>query len=111
MTCYIVKAVIARYRRAVGNILEARQSFQLLTKAAPQESIDNWNAAIQEAEAARSGSPKAMDIMHSKIKTGQTLKAIKAAVMQEDMASRIHAPESIGTTDWILEGLNIEDEQ
>jgi len=106
-----VKVVIARYWRAVENVSEAWQSFLLLTEAAPQESVDVWNAAIEEAEAARSGSPKAMDIMHSKIKMGQTLKAIKAAVMQEDMAAQNHAPDSISTTDWILEELNIEDEQ
>ena len=106
-----MKSVISRYRRAVENVAEARLSFQMLTEAAPQESVDIWNAEIQEAEAARFTNPKAMDIMHSKIKTGQSLKQITAAVIQEDMSARNQAPDAIGITDWILEGLNIEDEQ
>jgi len=106
-----VKSVIARYRRAIENVTEARLSFQMLTDAAPPESVDIWSAAIEEAEAARSASPKSMDIMHSKIKTGQSLKQITAAVIQEDSMARNQNPDTIGTTDWILEGLNIEDEQ
>jgi hypothetical protein len=95
----------------VENISEARESFQMLTDAAPQESVDIWRATIQEAEAARSESPKAMDIMHSKIKTRQSLKEITAAVMEEDVAAPNQSSDPIGITDWILEGLNIEDEQ
>jgi hypothetical protein len=48
--------------------------------------------------------------MHSKIKTGQTLKAVTSAVMQEDLTSQNFGPEST-STDWIVEGLNIEEEQ
>jgi hypothetical protein len=81
-----------------------------LTSAAPPESIDIWKATIEEAEAQRSKCPKAMDVMHSKIKTGQTLKSITAAVMQEDLTSRNFGPEG-SSTDWIVEGLNIEEEQ
>jgi hypothetical protein len=105
-----VKSVIGRYRRAVENLVEARQAFDSLTSAAPPDSIDVWKATIEEAEAARSQSPKSMDMMHSKIKTGQTLKAITSAVMQEDLTSQNFGPEST-STDWIVEGLNIEEEQ
>jgi hypothetical protein len=52
-----------------------------------------------------------MDIMHSKIKTSQSLKVITAAVMQEDMVARNDGHDVIGITDWILEGLHIEEEQ
>lgn len=90
--------------------MDARQAFESLTNAAPPESIDVWKATIEEAEAERSKSPKAMDVMHSKIKTGQTLKAITAAVMQEDLTSQNFGP-SGSNTDWIVEGLNIEEEQ
>jgi hypothetical protein len=95
----------------VENVTEARQSFQMLTDAAPPESVDVWNSEILEAEAARGISPKSMDIMHSRIKTGQTLKSISSAVIQEDLDKNIQTPNSIGTTDWLVEGLNLEDEQ
>lgn len=90
---------------------EARHSFQMLTDAAPMESVDLWKASIEEAEAARPNTAKSMDIMHSKIKTSQGLKAITAAVVQEDMAARNDGQDVIGITDWILEGLHIEEEQ
>jgi hypothetical protein len=106
-----VNAIIRRYRCAVENVTEARQAFLQLTEAAPPDSVDVWKATIEEAEEARSKSPQAMDVMHSRIKTGQSLKAISAAVMQEDMDARNLSPETVGTTDWLLEGLNIEDEQ
>lgn len=105
-----MKTVIAKYRRAVENLVEARHAFDSLTSAAPPESIDVWKATIEEAEAARSQSPKAMDVMHSKIKTGQSLKAITAALMQEDLTAQNFGPDG-SSTDWILEGLNIEEEQ
>lgn len=95
----------------MANATEAQHSFQMLTDAAPQESVDVWKASIEEAEAIRSKIPKAMDIMHSKIKTSQSLKVITAAVMQEDMVARNDGHDVIGITDWILEGLHIEEEQ
>jgi len=49
--------------------------------------------------------------MHSKIKTAQSLKAIKAAVMDEEKAERRVGSDGSSTTDWLLEGFNIEDEQ
>jgi hypothetical protein len=106
-----VTAVIGRYRRAAESVSEARQSFLDLTAAAPPEAVDIWKATIEEAEDIRSESPKAMDVMHSKIRTGRTLKAITAAIMQEDMDARNISPNNIGTVDWLLEGLHIEDEQ
>jgi hypothetical protein len=52
-----------------------------------------------------------MDVMQSRIKTSQSLKAITVAVMQEDFSSRNFDADGNPNTDWILEGLNIEDEQ
>jgi len=49
-----------------------------------------------------------MDIMQSRIKTGQTMKAITADIMREDGLSIF---DSGSSTEWLLEGLNIEDEQ
>ena len=106
-----MKSVTAWYQRALENASEARHSFQMLTDAAPIESVDVWKADIEEAEATRSNTPSAMDIMHSKIKTSQSLKVITAAVMQEDMVARNDGHDVIGITDWILEGLHIEEEQ
>jgi hypothetical protein len=93
------------------NIMEARQGFLQLTEAALPESVDVWKGSIEEAEESRSGSPHTIDIMHSKIKTGRTLKAIIAAVMQEDLDAKLQSADTLGITDWILQGLQIEDEQ
>jgi hypothetical protein len=106
-----VTSVIRRHRRAVESISDARESFEALTNAAPLESIDVWKATIEEAEAARSHDHQAMDVMQSRIKTSQSLKAITSAVMQEDLSSRNYGADGNPITDWILEGLNIEDEQ
>ena len=59
----------------------------------------------------RSKSPHSMDVMHSKIKTGQTLKAIRAAITEEDAAAPTFSDDGNSITDWILEGFHIEDEQ
>jgi hypothetical protein len=95
----------------VENLSEARQSFKMLTEAAPPDSVDVWTATIEEAEAAQSKSPQLMDVMHSKIKTGQTLKAIRAAITEEDAAAATVSADGNSTTDWLLEGFHIEDEQ
>jgi hypothetical protein len=107
----LVKAIIKRFRRALENVVEARLSFESLTDAAPPEAVDIWEATIQDAESKRSENIKAMDVMHSKIKTAQSLKAIKAAVMDEEKAERHVGTDGSSTTDWLLEGFNIEDEQ
>jgi hypothetical protein len=106
-----VKSVIGRYKRALENITDARQAFAQLNDAAPPDSVDIWQASIQEAEAVRSNNPSAMDVMQSKISTGQSLKKITAAIMREDGLEIEVAPDNGNATDWLLEGLRIEDEQ
>ena len=86
-------------------------AFNSLTDAAPPDSVAVWKATIEEAEAARSTSPKAMDVMHSQIKTRQSLKEITAAILQDELSTMKLAVDGSSTADWILEGLNIEDEQ
>jgi len=105
-----VKSILRRYNRALENLVEARLAFDQLNSSAPQDSVDIWNASIIEAENDRSTNPSAMDIMHSQIKTRQTLKEIRAAIMTEDRISISTAPDDGGTTDWLVEGLDIEDE-
>jgi hypothetical protein len=107
----IVKAIIQRYRRALENVVEARLAFQRLTEAAPNDAVDLWEASIHEAELARSQDPTSMDIMQSRIKTGQTMKAITADIMREDGLSISEVFDSGNSTEWLLEGLSIEDEQ
>lgn len=106
-----VKTVIGRYQRAVENLAEARQAFKTLTDAAPADSVDIWSATIAEAEELRTQSPEAMDIMHSRIKTRQSVKAIRAALAEEDTQAPDLGADGNATTDWLLEGLHIEDEQ
>ena len=105
-----VKALIRRHRRAVENVAEARQSFHSLTDAAPPDSVAVWKATIEEAEAACSTSPQAMDVMHFQIKTRQSLKEITAAILQDELSTQNLGADGSSTTDWLLEGLNIEDE-
>ena len=53
-----------------------------------------------------------MDVMQSRIKTGQSLKEITADIFKEQAdnpAQRV--TNDGGSTDWLLEGLKIEDEQ
>jgi hypothetical protein len=92
-------------------LVEARLAFNSLTDAAPPDSVAVWKATIEEAEAAHSTSPKAMDVMHSQIKTRQSLKEITAAILQDELSTMNLAVDGSSTADWILEGLNIEDEQ
>jgi hypothetical protein len=93
-------------------VVEARLAFDQLNSAAPQNSVEMWEASIQEAESARlPEDPTAMDVMHSQVTKGQTLKDIAAAILTEDRLSNTPAPDDGGTTDWILGGFQIEDEQ
>jgi len=106
---FVAKSLIARYNRALQNVTESRRAFEQLDDAAPAEKAV-WLTEIEEAEAKRSSQPSAMDVMHSKIKTGATLKDVMAEIRRRD--SEKGAVKDDGTaTDWLLEGLLIEDEQ
>jgi hypothetical protein len=106
-----VKAIIRRYRRALENVVEARLAFQVLHDAAPTDAVDLWETSINEAEEARGDDPASMDVMQSQIKTGQTMKAITTEIMREDGLSISVVLDSGSSTEWLLEGLKIEDEQ
>ena len=108
---FTVQAIIKRYTRALENLAEARSAFECLNETAPPEHADVWNATILEAESARNINPSAMDVMQSKIKTGRTLKAITADILREETEAQRLGPDTGNSTDWILEGLKIEDEQ
>ena len=82
-----------------------------LNETAPPDYVDVWEATILEAESARNLNPAAMDIMQSRIKTGQTLKAITADILREETQAQRPSPDAGSSTDWILEGMQIEDEQ
>ena len=90
---------------------EAQSAFERLNETAPPEYVDIWEASIQEAESKRYLNPSSMDVMKSKINTGQTLKAITADILKEEMLAQRVALDSGNSTDWILEVLKIEDEQ
>ena len=106
-----MKAVVRRYRRAIENVVEARHAFQRLNDAAPSDTVDVWESMITDAEAARHRDPCSMDVMQSRIKTGETMKTITAAIMREDGLSLSTVIDSGSSTEWLLEGLKIEDEQ
>jgi len=52
-----------------------------------------------------------MDVMQCRIKTGQTLKEITADILREQTRAQKVVPVTSSSTDWLLEGLKIEDEQ
>jgi hypothetical protein len=108
---FTVKAIIKRYNRALENLAEARSAFGGLNETAPADYVDVWDATIVEAESARALNPSAMDVMQSKIKTGRTLKAITADILREETQAQRFSSDTGSTTDWLLEGLKIEDEQ
>jgi hypothetical protein len=111
LTSLPVQTIIKRYRRALDNLAEARSAFERLHETAPPAYVDVWEASIQEAESARFLKPSAMDVMQSKIKTGQTLKEITADIWREETEAKRVVPDTGSSTDWLLEGLKIEDEQ
>ena len=78
---YPVKAVIRRYNKALESAVDARIALEQLTNAAPPAALNEWEASILEAELRRDLDASAMDIMHSKIKSGQTMKKIIATIM------------------------------
>lgn len=105
-----VKTILARYHRAVENEFDTRQAFDRLTSAAPTHCIEEWAASIETAEANRCTDPASMDIMHSIIQTGQSLKDIQAAMLKADLIDSLTENHD-GYLDWLLEGMKIEDEQ
>ena len=110
-TCDTVKSIIARYTRALENVVESRRAFELLDEAAPSADKALWLAEIEEAERKRPDHPQAMDIMQSRIKVGATLKEITTDIMREDGKSLPDIPDNGSATEWLLAGLRIEDEQ
>jgi len=106
-----VKAVKGRYNRALENVVDARIAFERLNSAAPVHCVMDWESCIEAAELERATNPAAMDIMHSQIKSGQTLKDITADIMREDGMDISTVPDNGEHTEWLLQGLSIEDEQ
>ena len=108
---YPVKSVTRRYNRALESALDARIALQRLSDAAPPAALDEWDASILEAELRREVDVSAMDVMHSKIRSGQTLKEIITAIMREDGLSISEVADNGDITEWLSEGFDIEDEQ
>ena len=108
---YPVKAVIRRYNKALESTIDARITLEQLSNAAPPAALNEWEASILEAELCHDLDTSAIDIMHSKIKSGQMMKEIIVTIMREDGLPISEVPDNGDTTKWLLEGLNIEDEQ
>jgi hypothetical protein len=107
----LVKSVIAKYNRALENVVECRLAFSTLTEALPEGITAEWQTEIEDAESQRNRTPESMDIMHSRIKAGATIKEVTADLMRDDGLSRSRVPDDGTATNWLLEGLSIEEEQ
>lgn len=105
-----VKSVIRRYNRALDSVVDSRTAHERLSTAAPADALDEWQSSILEAEKQRNIDTSSMDIMHSKIKSGQTLKEILTDIIREDTLSTSKTADNGDNTDWLLAGLDIEDE-
>ena len=106
-----MKSIIRRYNRALENVVDARIAFDRLNTAAPAHCVAGWESSIDAAELDRNSDPSAMDIMHLQFKSGLSLKEITAEIMREDSSERSLIPDNGDNTEWLLEGLHIEDEQ
>jgi len=108
---FLVKTIIRRYNRALENVVDVRLAFSRLNSAAPAHCVAEWESAIEAAEIDRQSQPSAMDIMHSQIKSGQSLKEIAAEIMKEDGLSISQVADNGEYTEWLLQGFNLEDDQ
>jgi hypothetical protein len=106
-----VKSVIHRYNRALDSIVDSHTAYEWLLTAAPANALDEWQSSILEAEKQQNIDTSSMDIMHSKIKSSQTLKEILTDIIREDSLSTSKTADNGDNTNWLLEGLDIEDEQ
>jgi hypothetical protein len=86
-------------------------AFEKLNNALPTTTTGLWEHEIQEAEKSRPNNPASMDIMHSRIKCGDSLKSITHQITQREEMSKNSSKEEGTTTKWLLDGLQIEDEQ
>lgn len=92
-------------------MVDVRLAFSRLSTAAPDHCVAEWESSIEAAEIDREDNPAAMDIMHSQIKCGQSLKEIAAEIMKEDGLSISQVADNGEYTEWLLQGLNLEDDQ
>jgi len=106
-----VKSIIRRYNRALENVVDVRIAFEQLNSAAPAHCVADWESSIEAAEMDRVNKPSSMDVMQSTIRKGRTMKQIAADIMREDGLEMSQMVDNGDHTDWILEGLNLEDEQ
>jgi hypothetical protein len=111
ISCQLVKSVIAKYNRALENVAECRIAFGRLNDALPESTTADWETQIEDAESQRHVRPEAMDVMHSKIKAGATVKEVTADLRRNDGLSQSRVPDDGTATNWLLEGLSIEEEQ
>ena len=100
-----MKTIISKYNRALENVVDACLAFRRLNDAAPVQLRVVWEEEIERAEKDRETNPLAMDIMHSRIKSGATLTEITTEIMREDSQSASTMPDDRSTTEWLLEGL------
>lgn len=106
-----VVSITDRYNRALIEVTESRRAFENLDLAAPVVEKAVWLQEILGAEARRGYDVKAMDVMLSRIKAGATLKEITLELQSKNRTPETSSRIGGNVTDWLLEGLHIEDDQ
>ena len=92
-------------------VTESRRAFENLDLVAPEVEKAVWLEEILEAEAKRSYEFKAMDVMLSRIKVGATVKEITLELQAKDRTAESTTGLGGNSTDWLLKGIQIENDQ
>jgi len=70
-----------------------------------------WESKIADAESNRCQQVNSMDYMKCTLNSGESLTTIQAKIRSDDSKSMTIVPDNGRATDWLLEGLSIEEEQ
>lgn len=111
MSIQQVTSITDRYNRALVEVTESRRAFENLDLTAPEVEKAVWLQEILEAEARRRYDFKAMDVMLSRIKAGATVKEITLELQAKDRTLEATSRLGGSSTDWLLKGILIEDDQ
>lgn len=90
---------------------DSEEAFDRIDKVAPPLEKQEWATTIADAECRREVDVSAMDYMKSTLNSGESLTEIQAKLRSDDSKSLTIVPDSGRSTDWLLEGLSIEEAQ
>ncbi|PIL25832.1 hypothetical protein GSI_11585 [Ganoderma sinense ZZ0214-1] len=102
----ITNILIGKWKRATREHGPAVEAFEDLCKATDADLREEWQAAADEADAARDGDPTAMDIYDVSAQPLPSRKEIQLMLAEQELA---HEAPVDGVADWIAQGLRLEE--